>query len=379
MDKKLNIAVVGLRFGAEFPAIYRDHPHIASVTICERNETLLNEFGNKFGFTKRVTDFNALLADESIDAIHIVSDIFSHYDLTMAALQAGKHCACTVPMATTIDQLRDIITAQKASGKNFMMMETAVYTFQCLYVQEMIQRGELGRVQYLRGTHFQDMENWPEYWMGLPPFWYATHAISPLMHLSGARAKKVYALGSGVLTESYKARHNNPFPIETAIMELEAPDGKPLAAEFGRSLFNTARSYVEGFTVFGEKKSFEWDMEYEPAYVFEMENGGNGRGNKITETRVQAPDYANRLPEGIRKFTKRHTILDPHNQHQSVEQGGGHHGSHPHMIHEFVMSIVENRKPMIDAVTAANWNAPGICAHESAMAGGKEIIIPTFA
>jgi len=378
MEKKLSVAVVGLRFGAEFPAIYRDHPNITSVTICERNENLLHEYGNKFGFDRRVTDFNDLLTDDSIDAIHIVSDIFSHYNLTMAALKAGKHCACTVPMATTIDQLRDIIAAQKQSGKTFMLMETAVYTFQCLYVKEMIDRGEMGRVQYLRGTHFQDMENWPEYWMGLPPFWYATHAVSPLMFLSGARAKKVYALGSGVMNADYQARHGNPFPIETAVMELEAPDGKPLAAEFGRSLFNTARSYVEGFTVFGEKKSFEWDMEYEPAYLFEMESDSAGRGNTIREQRIQAPDYADRLPEGIRKYTKRHTVLDPNNPHQSIAQGGEHHGSHPHMVHEFIMSIVENRKPMIDAVTAANWNAPGICAHESAMAGGKEIIVPVF-
>jgi hypothetical protein len=47
-------------------------------------------------------------------------------------------------------------------------------------------------------------------------------------------------------------------------------------------------------------------------------------------------------------------------------------------VHEFVRSIVEQRKPAIDAVTAAHWTAAGICAHESAMNGGKEVIIPSF-
>ncbi|HBM80617.1 MAG TPA: oxidoreductase, partial [Clostridiaceae bacterium] len=45
---------------------------------------------------------------------------------------------------------------------------------------------------------------------------------------------------------------------------------------------------------------------------------------------------------------------------------------------EFVRSIVEDRRPWIDAVTAANWTAAGICAHESAMHGGDEVIIPSF-
>ena len=62
----------------------------------------------------------------------------------------------------------------------------------------------------------------------------------------------------------------------------------------------------------------------------------------------------------------------------SIIQGGGHHGSHPHMVHEFIRSIVEEREPWINAVTSANWTAPGICAHESAMADGAEVVVPSF-
>ena len=55
-----------------------------------------------------------------------------------------------------------------------------------------------------------------------------------------------------------------------------------------------------------------------------------------------------------------------------------HGGSHPHMVHEFVSSIVEERQPWPDAITTAGWTAAGICAHESAMNGGKRIEIPQF-
>jgi hypothetical protein len=47
-------------------------------------------------------------------------------------------------------------------------------------------------------------------------------------------------------------------------------------------------------------------------------------------------------------------------------------------VHEFVRSIIEDRPSAIDAVTAANWTAAGICAHESALRGGAAVEIPRF-
>ena len=61
-----------------------------------------------------------------------------------------------------------------------------------------------------------------------------------------------------------------------------------------------------------------------------------------------------------------------------MKQGGEHHGSHPHMVHEFVRSINGEREPMIDVYTAADWMAAGICGHKSAMEHGKEVLIPDF-
>jgi hypothetical protein len=60
-------------------------------------------------------------------------------------------------------------------------------------------------------------------------------------------------------------------------------------------------------------------------------------------------------------------------------QGSGHGGSHPHLAHEFVRSIVEGRKPKVDEVTAANWTSVGIAAHQSAMSGGEHVYLPAFA
>lgn len=47
-------------------------------------------------------------------------------------------------------------------------------------------------------------------------------------------------------------------------------------------------------------------------------------------------------------------------------------------FHEFVSSVVERRLPLIDAVTAANWTAPGVLAHQSALRAGETVAIPAF-
>ena len=77
-----------------------------------------------------------------------------------------------------------------------------------------------------------------------------------------------------------------------------------------------------------------------------------------SRTPAGAPEL---LPEPLRRFAD-----------------GGHGGSHPHLVHEFVSSIVENRAPRVDARTAATWTAPGICAHQSALRGGVEIQVPDY-
>lgn len=375
MIKKLRVAVVGLRFGEDFPPIYRNHPDVEYVGICDIDETLLNAYGERYGFDRRYKSLQDIIDSKNFDAVHITTPINTHAKLTIDVLNSGMHCACTVPAATSIEEMKDIVSAQRKSGKNYMMMETSVYTYQYLYVKDMYEKGEFGRIQFMKGAHYQDMENWPSYWLGLPPMHYATHAIAPLLALANTRAVKVHCFGSGVMREELHKQYNNPYPIETAIFKLEKDN---LSAEVSRSLFHTARSYVENFNIYGENKSFEWYLEDEQPVVFKIGELTNQRGKSVEYSRITAPDRQDLLPKEIAHHTKERVVFDASKPHLSVIQGGNHHGSHPHMVHEFLSSIVENRRPLIDVVTAANWTAAGICAHESAMKDGAEVIIPSF-
>jgi hypothetical protein len=135
---------------------------------------------------------------------------------------------------------------------------------------------------------------------------------------------------------------------------------------------------MESFTIYGENGCYEWQMEDEHPVLFRMSAVKAGAVRRVEIKRPEPPDRADLLPAGIGRYTKRF-VYGQDELHLSFEQGGGHHGSHPHLVHEFVRSIVENRKPWISAAVAANWTAAGICAHRSAMARGVEVEIPTFA
>lgn len=365
-NKKINVAIVGLGFGAEFIPIYQKHANANMYAICQRDQAKLHAVGDAFGIEKRYTDYDELLRDPEVDAVHINTPIQAHAEQSIKALRAGKHVACTVPMATTVDECRQIVEAVKETGLTYMMMETVVYSREFLFVKELYQNGELGKLQFLRASHQQEMAGWPGYWEGLPPMHYATHCVGPVVALAGADAEYVSCFGSGRIGENLISKYGSPFAIESCHIKFKDSD---LAAEVTRSLFNTARQYRESFDVYGSKKSFEWTLiEHEPSVIHTGE----------VPAKVTIPDYAHLLPAEIQSFTTGGVYDADSNQHLSFIQGSGHGGSHPHLVNEFVSALVDERSPFPNARQSANITCVGILAHESAMKGGEIIPLPAF-
>jgi predicted dehydrogenase len=117
--------------------------------ICQRTQSKLDEVGDKYSIEKRYTSYEDLLADPDIHAVHINSPIPDHGRQWIQALKAGKHVACTVPMATTVEECRQIVELVKQTGLKYMMMETVVYAREFLFMKEMYDNGELGKVKFL--------------------------------------------------------------------------------------------------------------------------------------------------------------------------------------------------------------------------------------
>lgn len=371
MSGKINIALVGLGFGAEFIPIYQRHPRANLYAICQRTRARLDRIGDAFGVERRYTDFEELLADPEVDAVHINSPIPDHGWQSIAALEAGKHVACTVPMATSIADCRRIVQLVERTGLAYMMAETVVYAREYLYMKEQLDAGRLGRLQFVQASHQQDMDGWPSYWPGLPPMWYATHCVGPVAALIGASAEYVSCFGSGRIRKELARRYGSPFAVETAHIRFHKSD---VSGRIIRSLFDTARQYRESIDVYGSKASIEWPLiEHEPLIMHRAK-----RPEHRIPGAIKVPDYASRLPRAIRPFTRRGVYDLGKKTHLSFIQGSGHGGSHPHLAHEFVSAIVEKRRPFPDARQSANWTCVGLCAHESALSGGRIVRLPEF-
>ena len=141
-----------------------------------------------------------------------------------------------------------------------------------------------------------------------------------------------------------------------------------------RSLFDVARQYRESFEVYGSKKSVEWPLiEGRPLVIHTAK-----RPEPEIPEEVHSPDYAHYLPEPIQRFTTKGVYDTDDHRHLSFTQGAGHGGSHPHLVHEFIKSLVNDADPFPNARQSANITCVGILAHESAMQGGKQLNLPDF-
>lgn len=156
--------------------------------------------------------------------------------------------------------------------------------------------------------------------------------------------------------------------MQTCLIKISADGVSDISAHIERSLFNTARQYRESIDVYGSKASFEWPLvEGDPPVLHTA-----GKPESQIPENLDIPDYGEQLPHEICKYTQKSVDA----QHLSFLQGGGHGGSHPHIVHAMLSALADGREPWPNAEQSANWTCVGICAHESAQRGGARVYLP---
>src|SRR3984885_7140534 len=296
---ELNVAIVGLGFGTQFIPIYKRYPGVNMYAICRRSRAALDAVGEAFGVETRYERFEDVLADPLVDFVHINSPLTDHGWMSIAALESGKHVLCTVPMALKIDECRQIVELVRKTGLKYMMAETVLYSREYLYAKELYASGQLGRVQFLQGSHHQDMDGWPDGWPGLPPMFYATHCISPCLSLVAGEAESVSCFGSGRIAEPLIARWGSPFAVESAHIALRGC--LPIAVRHGAAISRELR-----------RLRFEDVDRVAP---------GGGRGARAARRQTAAAaNGAARLRAGLRASASR---ADPSLHDEDVPRSAG--------------------------------------------------------
>ena len=152
--KELKIAIIGcggIANGKHMPAIKKTGKAVMT-TFCdivpERAEKAAAEYGTKDA--KVVLDYRKVLEDKSIDIVHVLTPNRTHSEITVAALEAGKHVMCEKPMAKDPAGARAMCEASERTGKQLTIGYQSRYREDSRYLKKTIERGDLGEIYFAK-------------------------------------------------------------------------------------------------------------------------------------------------------------------------------------------------------------------------------------
>lgn len=367
-DRKLRVGIVGGRFGATFQ--FHEHPNCTVAAVSDLRADRRAALMKVYRCTKSYDSLAELLRDPKIEAVFLATPAPDHVAHVVATLKAGKHVLCAVPAAMSLDECATLRESVRASGLTYMMAETSYWQQATITARKFYQEGKFGTIYTAESMyHHAGLESlWfedgkPTWRHGLAPMNYPTHCTAHLISVTGERLTDVSCLGWGDGDPLLKNNpYNNPFWNETA--QFRTNRGHTMQVQVW---WKGAHRGGERARLYGDKMSFLYPDPNGLGAVLvragkqtEKDSGGFERALPAFEN-FTIPEWwaTDLLPEPLR--------------HKS-----GHEGSHTFITHEFIDSILHQRRPAVDVYEALAYTAPGIVAHQSALKDGERLKVPSF-
>ena len=155
MDQKLKIGIIGcggIANGKHMPSLAQLDDKVEMVAFCDLIEERAADAAKKYGTpdAKVYTDYKELLADGSIDVVHVCTPNRSHSFITVDALEAGKHVMCEKPMAKTYADAVAMLEAAKRTGKKLTIGYQNRQLAENQYAKAVCENGELGEIYFAK-------------------------------------------------------------------------------------------------------------------------------------------------------------------------------------------------------------------------------------
>src|ERR671912_2908628 len=121
---EIGVGLVGYKFmGRTHSNAYRQVARFFDVdptprmrAICGREEAAVKAAAESLGWEEYETDFRKLVARDDIGLVDVSTPGFTHKEIAIAALEAGKHVLCEKPLANTLDEAREMVDAARRPG-----------------------------------------------------------------------------------------------------------------------------------------------------------------------------------------------------------------------------------------------------------------------
>lgn len=396
MSEKLTVAFIGCgNFAKNFIPLFKVHPTVDKVYVCDLIPEKAKEYSEKFN-VEIIKTYEEVLENGEINCIANFTQRHCHGDIVIRALKAGKHVYSAVPMATTVDECRQIVELVEEKDLIYLMGETCYYYPCAMFCREAYKEGKFGDFTYGASQYYHHIDH-ISYGKrpnegGMPPLLYPTHSTGMILSAVDSYVKKVSCFGYVDKTNDGRFgkgnnEWNNEFSNQYVLMEL-ANGGTARVTEARTFGWMKPSSYISA--LYGTKGGYEFSnaqhilvekdntTDKEKVNLTDVSDYVNTKG--MVENK-NLPDFKNRVANGEWQWEDVAAVQEKEVARLPKEyenQPNGHMASHKLLIDDFCTAVYNHKTPVLNAWTSARYTIPGLVAIKSAEQGGIPLEVPDF-
>lgn len=356
--KLIRVGVIGVGRGESFASGATEVVGMKLVALCDTWKERLKAAGKRHRVAT-YTDFDKFL-EHDMDAVVLANYFHQHAPFAIKALRAGKHVLSETAANTTLAEGVALCREVERSRKMYMFAENYPFTAFNQELRRLYRSGEIGKVTYGEGEYNHPMEprsvaalapgrnHWRNW---LPPTYYCTHALAPLMYITDTMPRKVNALSLA-------------FPEVQAMSARVADPGFVILCRMDNgSVFRLFGLLMPGHSCWYRLHGTKGAMEitrgpgyFGPQQVRVWHEEWNCKPGQPTE-RTYVPEW----PE-----------------HGDLARKAGHGGGDFWINFHFANAIRSGRQPYLDVYRGVAMSSIGIVAWRSALEEGRPVEVPDF-
>lgn len=356
--KPIRVGVIGVGRGQSFAQGATDLVGMKLVAVCDTWVEKLKQVGKRFKVTT-YADYGKFL-EHDMDAVILANYFHEHAPFAIRALLAGKHVMSETSCNSTLAEGVALCRTVEKTGLTYMLAENYPYTAFNLEMRRLYRTGEIGEVTYAEGEYNHPMApdsrlaispgrlHWRSW---IPSTYYCTHALAPLVCITGAMPVKVNGLSIACReVDRLTVRRGDPGSVILCRM-----DNGAVFRIFGLCL----PGHSNWYRIHGSRGALE--ITRGPGYY------GPGQIRVWHETWDRKPGEA-----------LERTYVPEWPEHGDLAARAGHGGGDFWTNFEFANAIRSGRPPFLDVYRGVTLSSVGILAWKSALEDGKPFDVPNF-
>jgi predicted dehydrogenase len=152
-EPELVLGIVGLGYwGPNLTRVVAETQGVRLKWLCDLDSERLERFGRRYPASAMTSDVDEVLSDDEVDAVLIATPVFTHFDLALSSLRAGKHTFVEKPLAPSSHEAEALVDLARTDRLTLMCGHTFVYSPPVRAVKDLIERGELGELLFISSS-----------------------------------------------------------------------------------------------------------------------------------------------------------------------------------------------------------------------------------